>query len=119
MSYDVMVVKFAGKRPATPLDMQAAEVTSLGAAAQVRRSISVALPGTDWSDPTWGMFDGDGFSIEFNVGGGDPVGNIMLHLRGGGDALAAAARLATQMGCAAIDCQTDKFLDLAAPADEG
>jgi len=54
----------------------------LGSASTVRMSISQNLPGVDWSDPTWGIYDGDEFLIEFNTGEEDPIdmfaGAVML-----------------------------------------
>ena len=119
MSYDVMMLKFKGARPESPEEIEPEGLAPLGAAADVRRQISNVLDGTDWSDPPWGRFEGDGFSIEFNVGADDPIDSMMLHLRGGGDAIATVAKLAAQIGWAAIDCQTDAFIDLEAPSEEG
>jgi len=65
------------------------------------------------------MLNGDGFSIEFNVGDDDPIDNMMLHVRGGGDAIAAIMSFVTPMGWSALDCSTGEFLDPAAPSDEG
>lgn len=93
MSWDVMLFKFTGTPPATAEEIDDAELIPLGAAADVRASISAVLREVNWSDPTWGIFDGPGFSIEFNVGDDDPIQNMMLHVRGGGDAVSAITAL--------------------------
>jgi len=119
MSWDVMVFRFAGTRPASAEGMNDAERLPLGPAVEVRASISSALPQTSWNDPTWGIFDGDGLSIEFNVGDDDPIDNMMLHVRGGGNAIEAIMAFVAPLGWCALDCSTGEFLDSAAPSDDG
>ena len=119
MSWDVMVFRFDGLAPRTMDDMDSANMLPLGAAAEVRESIAAALKGVNWSDPTWGLYKGDGFSIEFNVGDDDPITDMMLHVRGGGEAIPAIMRFAVPQGWSALDCSTGEFLDPAAPSDEG
>ena len=73
----------------------------------------------DWSDPNWGIYKGGGFTIEFNVGKNDPIDHMMLHVRGGGDAIAAITHFARPLGCSALDCSTGEFLDLDNPSQAG
>jgi len=120
MSWDVMVFKFAGPPPATADDIDADALLPLGPAAEVRQKISAALPAVDWSDPSWAVFDGDGFSIEFNVGSDDAIKDMMLHVRGGGDgAVASIMSFVTPHGWSALDCSTGDFLNPAAPSAAG
>jgi hypothetical protein len=119
MSWDVMLFRFAGEAPASMDDINDAQQLPLGAAADVRAGISAGLTQTSWDDPAWGIFDGDGFSIEFNVGDDDPVDSMMLHVRGGGDAVAAIMSFAAPLSWAALDCSTGEFLDPAAPSERG
>ena len=120
MSWDVMVFNFGGEPPS--MDRLADDDTPLpplGPARQVRAAISAALPGVDWSDPTWGLYSGDGFSIEFNTGKEDPIDGIMLYVRGGGDAIAAVLRFANPNGWSLLDCSTSEFLDPRRPSQAG
>jgi hypothetical protein len=67
MSWDAMVLNLGGDPP--PADVADAEpVGPLGPAAKVRRNIAKYLPGVDWPEPSWGVYEGDGFTIEFNMG---------------------------------------------------
>ncbi|MGE3808440.1 MAG: hypothetical protein AB7K24_27570 [Gemmataceae bacterium] len=119
MSWDVMIFNAGGKTP-PPLDkLEHSDLLALGPAEQVRQRISALLAGVDWSDPTWGLYAEHGFSIEFNVGKNDPIANMMLHVRGGGDAIAAIARFAKPLGWTALDCSTSEFLDLDNPSQAG
>ncbi len=119
MSWDVMIFNTRGKTPPSIEEFQESDCESFGAAAAVRQGISMILPGIDWSDPTWGIYDGDGFSIEFNVGSEDPIESIMLHVRGGGDAISAITSFARPLGWTALDCTTGELLDLDNPSQVG
>ncbi len=112
MSWDVMIYNTHGVKPPSISDFQESDTKPLGPAAEVRNKLSSLLPGIDWSEPTWGVYDGDGFSIEFNVGKDDPITSMMLHVRGGGDAISAIAAFVDPMGCVAIDCSSCDFLEL-------
>src|SRR5262245_32541772 len=119
MSWDVMVFNYGGKPPSPDRMADAPPVGPLGPAAQVRKRIAAQLPGVDWTDPTWGLYDGDGFSIEFNTGNDDPIDSIMLHVRGGGDAIPAMLTFANPNGWSLLDCSTGEFLDPTNPSSEG
>lgn len=116
MSWDVMVFNFGGK---TPPQMEQIEESGMLPLEQARERISTLLGGVDWSDPTWGIYLGDGHSIEFNVGNTEPITNMMLHVRGGGDAIAAIIRFAKPLGWSVLDCSTGEYLDLENPSQAG
>ena len=119
MSWDVMVFHLRDK-PRSLDELKEENLLPLGAAGAVRAAISVSLhEQVDWSDPTWGLYGGDGFSIEFNVGKDDPIQNMMLHVRGGGDAISDILKIVAPNGWSALDCSTSDFLDPAAPSDAG
>lgn len=120
MSWDVVIVDSGGKTAACPLtDLEDDDFRPLGPADEVRHKLSSILAGIDWSDPTSGIFEGDGFSIEFNVGEDDPIQSIMLHVRGAGDAIAAIMSFVRPSGWSAMDCSTGEFLDPNNPSPEG
>jgi hypothetical protein len=91
----------------------------LGPAAAVREAISMALPGVDWTDPTWGLFEGNGFSFEFNMGKAEPSDGFMIHVRGGGDAVTALMELASQCGWYLLDTSTGEWMHHAENPAEG
>jgi hypothetical protein len=120
MSWDVVIVDSGGKTAACPItDLDDSDFNPLGPADEVRDKLSSHLPGIDWSDPAWGIFRGDGFSIEFNVLEDDPIQSIMLHVRGGGDAISAIMSFVRPLGWSALDCSTGEFLDPNNPSQEG
>jgi len=118
MSWDVMVFNYAGKPPA-PAAMDDVPPLPLGAAASVRANISRCLPGVDWSEPGWGIFEADEISVEFNIGDADPVDSLMLHVRGTGNPLPALLSIATGNSWSLLDCTTGQFIDPARPSSDG
>ena len=119
MSWDVMVFHLKGPAPSSLEQFQESDCQPLGTAAEVRQQISAKLGRVDWSDPHWGIYEEDPFSIEFNIGRQERVDNMMLHVRGGGDAVAALVRFARPLGWSVLDCSTGQFLDLDHPSQAG
>jgi hypothetical protein len=118
MSWDVMVLNYAGKPPLDG-DLRADDAQPLGPADTVRAAITRHLPGVDWSNPTWGLYEDQGFSIEFNTGDKTPIDSIMLHVRGNGDPLPALVAFANPNGWSLFDCTTGEFLDAMNPSSRG
>jgi hypothetical protein len=112
MSWDIYIQEFpagAAKVSDIPDDFRGGP---LGSRSELIAKIQDALPGADFSDPTWGDFEEDGFSIEFNMGPEEVCDSIMLHVRGGGHPVQTIARLLEHLNLRAIDCQTGAFFDV-------
>jgi len=89
----------------------------LGRQHEVLAAVTRAEPEAGLSDPTWGDLSGPTWSIELNIGSEDPVDSIMLHVRGSGDdVLARVFRLASALGCKALDCSTGELLTPRGPS---
>jgi hypothetical protein len=120
MSWDVIVFNFRGSPPRDLESFESHEPPeALGTPNTVSRSIDEFLPGVHWSDPTAGLYEGDEFTIEFNLGGGEIVNTMHLQVRGSGDAVAALMQFAVPCGWSLLDCSTSKFLDPNNPSTEG
>ena len=120
MSWDVLVLNYHGSPPADIDAMAAApDPEPLGDGESVRDAISQLLDGVDWTEPAWGVYFNDGYSIEFNVGREKTVDSIMLHVRGGGDAIAAMLQFAQPNNWSLFDCSTSEFIDPNSPSQEG
>jgi hypothetical protein len=117
MSWDVIVQNYRGNPP--PDDELDTEPEPLGSAATVRERIDAHLPGVVWSDDLHGVFVGEDFSIEFDIGDEEPVTTIMLSVRGGGDAFGALKSFAVPNQWSLFDCSESSFLDLDSPTAEG
>jgi len=110
VSWDVSV--FGGKEPppvgAFPPGW---EPEVMGSGDEVRGRISAYLPDVDWSDPTWGLYGGAGFTFEFNVGPEEPIRHLTVHVRGGGDAVADLLRFAIPNGWYLLDWSSGELID--------
>lgn len=85
MSWDVILMNVPSNvRSISELED---ELPILGSKIEVLSILSSALPSINLSDPTWGVMDGDNFSIEFSIGDKDPIQTIMLFVRGSDDAV--------------------------------
>jgi hypothetical protein len=85
--------------------------------AELVAAIRNAATTTTFSGPWFGVLDADGFSIEFSAGDGDPIGSVMLHIRGGDGALPVVRALSVALGRVAIDCSAGELMDFASPDD--
>jgi hypothetical protein len=119
MSWDVSV--FAAKVPPPPVaempDDWRGEI--IGTRDDVRAKISACIPGVNWSDPTWGVVDGEGFSFEFNVGRKEPNDGFIIHVRGGENAVPVLTRLGEQCGWYLLDCSQGEWLHYCSDTDSG
>ena len=119
MSWDVIIFNFEGDPPDFENLPEDFEPPLLGDAQTVRDRISEAIPGVDWSDPAWGVVEGDGWSIEFNHEATGQNDQIMLHVRGGGDPVTAIVKLCKANNWSAFDTSSGEFLDLDSPSMDG
>jgi len=69
--------------------------------------ITEVVPGADFTDPAWGKIDGPDFSIEVNIGEGDPVEGFAFHVRGGDQAAGIVADVLGHLGLRALDMGRD------------
>jgi len=118
MSWDVMIIR-------VPESIQTLEdlnehpdpnpLLPLCTRDEFQAKASSGFPGTDWSDPSWGIWAGEEGSVEFNVGDDEIVDNAMLHVRAADAVVARIIALIGQEGWKAIDTTAGEFL--AAPDD--
>jgi len=66
-----------------------------------------AAPAANFADPTWGVIDGPGFSIEVNIGPEDVLDSFAFHVRGGDEALFVVADILRELRLRAIAPGTD------------
>jgi len=120
MSWDVVVLNYGSSPPADVEEMgEVGEPDPLGSATAVRELISRHLDGVDWSDPTYGVYTGGEFTIEFPIRDEDPIDSLMLHVHGGGDAIQTLLRFAQPNNWTLFDCSTSEIIDPVSPSQEG
>jgi hypothetical protein len=85
----------------------------LGRRADILAGILRGAPQTDFSNPTWGVIDGPGYSIEVNIGADDPVESFAFHVHGGQEALLVVAGILAELRLRAIAPGTESgFFEL-------
>ncbi|MCP5537316.1 MAG: hypothetical protein H7A51_13930 [Akkermansiaceae bacterium] len=113
MSWDISV--YASSKAPQPVEQMPDDWTgdTLGTNREVRALISGCFPSVDWSDPFWGILRTDEYSLEFNMGRSaqvDSSDGFMIHVRGGGDAVAAMCALSVDTGWYLLDCSQSEWL---------
>lgn len=111
MSWDVSLYRFTRQYRTIEEIPGDEQPLPLGSLAEVQAAVSVVFPGTDWSDPVWGVYDSEFGSIEFNVGKDDPVQSLGLHVRASDAIVGGILHLCERVGCQAIDLTDGTFLD--------
>ena len=71
----------------------------------------------DFSDPSWGVLEGDAFSVEISMGRDEIVEGIGLHVRGADAAAGVVGNVIAHLGLRAVDCSTGDFFDPATALD--
>lgn len=119
MSWDVSLCRFSRRYESITDIPQDERLLVMGSLLDVQAAVSAVFPGTDWSDPSWGIYECQFGSIEFSVGRNDPVDGLMLHVRAGAPIVGGILQLCQRLSCQAIDCGDGSFLDRAADPAAG
>ena len=81
----------------------------IGKRSEIIDGIISIIPTADFSDPSWGQIDGQGWSIEVNLGPEEKCRGFALHVRGGDAAVGAVAAILQRLNLRALDSQTGEF----------
>ncbi len=114
MSWDIYIQDFPAPAKTVAEIPEDFQPRSVGRRADLISKIREVVPSADFSNPDWGVFEGDGFSIEFQMGDGELCRSITFLVRGGGNPAAVVAALLDRLQLRGIDCQTGEFFDLEA-----
>lgn len=88
----------------------------IGRRSDLIRAIAEVVPSADFSDPSWGIIGGDGFSIEVSMGSDEIVDCIALFVRGSDIAAGVVADIVGRLGLRALDAGTGDFFNPATAA---
>ncbi|MEA0737843.1 hypothetical protein QYY77_17505 [Xanthomonas campestris pv. campestris] len=111
MSWDVSIQRFSRRYSSVEEIPEDETCLPLGTRAEVQSTISSSFTGTDWTDPTWGIYDSPVSSIEFNMGNEDPNTGFMLHVRASEAVVPIIVNLCISNHWQAIDCSSGGFLE--------
>ncbi|GAB0152081.1 hypothetical protein [Marinobacterium sp. BA1] len=111
MSWDILIMNYRGNPPRVENMTDDDRPFCIGNAGHVRELINKQLSGVDWSDPSWGIYKGEGFSLEFSIGAEDEKDSFMVHVRGGGDPVATLMKISNPNDWSLLDCSSGDFID--------
>jgi len=81
----------------------------IGARSEIISMIKEVVPTANFSDPSWGLIDGNDWSIELNMGRAEECDGFAFHVRGGEDAVGVVAAILQHLDLRALDSQTGEF----------
>jgi hypothetical protein len=109
MSWDIFVQDLPREAKSVaeiPADFKPA---SIGKRSMIIEKIKEVVPTVEFSDPSWGRIDGDGWSIEVNIGTKEDCDGFAFHVRGGDAAVGVVAGILQHLELRALDSQTGEF----------
>lgn len=109
MSWDIFVQDFppdASSLEQIPADFKPAII---GQRSMIIEQIKAVVPCADFSDPAWGTIDGEGWSVEINIGSEEDCDGFAFHVRGGDAAVGIIAAILQHLKLRAVDSQTGDF----------
>jgi hypothetical protein len=109
MSWDIFVLNFPPEAKSVDEVPQDFQPTPIGNREEIIRKIKDVIPSTDFSNPSWGIIDGDNFSIEINLGDVEIVKDFAFHVRGGDEAVGTIAAILDKLKIRAFDPQSGDF----------
>lgn len=111
MSWDISICKFSRTYAAVEDIGDDERCFALGTRQEVHAAVSDVFGGTDWTDPTWGVYDAPFGSVEFNISDSDTVEGMMLHVRAGEQIVAPIVALCLRYGWQGFDISSGSFLE--------
>lgn len=82
----------------------------IGMRSEIIRKIKEVVPEADFSNPSWGIIEGDGFSIEANMGNEEECKGFVFHVRGGDNAAFVICEILKKLGLRAFDPSSETGL---------
>ena len=119
MSWDVSVQRLSREYENVEDIPNDEQCVPLGTVKEVQAVIDKYFPGTDWSDPAWGIYDSEIGSIEFNMGKEEPNRGFMMHIRARAEVVAPIVGMCLTEKWQAIDCGSGGFLEKSADPEAG
>jgi hypothetical protein len=116
MSWDIFVQDLPPDAKSVadiPADFKPA---SIGKRSMIIERIKEVVPTANFSDPSWGLIDGDGWSIEINIGANEDCDGFAFHIRGADAAVGVVAAILQHLKLRALDSQTGDFFVAGAEA---
>jgi hypothetical protein len=109
MSWDIFVLDFPRDTTTVEDVPEGFSPASLGKRSTIISRIEEVVPTANFSNLSWGLIDGDGWSIEVNIGDSEDCKGFVFHVRGGDEAVGVVAAVLQHLDLRAFDAQTGDF----------
>ena len=109
MSWDIIVQDLPGDALTVADIPDEFQPSPLGSRSDLIAKICEIVPDANFADPSWGIVEGNDWSIEISIGDDEVCQSFAFHVRGGGDAVGTVAAILDHLKLRAIDCQTSEF----------
>jgi hypothetical protein len=111
MSWDIFVQDFP-KEAKSVMDIpDNYRPKSIGTRSEIITKIIQIVPSADFSDPSWGLIDGDDWSIEVNLGADGTLDGFAFHVRGGDAAAGVVAAILDHLKLRAVETGDGDFFE--------
>jgi len=107
MSWDIFVQDIPREFTSVSVIPDDFDPKPIGSRTEIIEKICEVVPNVDFTNPTWGLIHGDGYSIEVNIGDEDPLMSFAFHIRGGDQAAFVIADILDRLNLRAFDPQSD------------
>lgn len=109
MSWDVFVQN-APREAKTVADIPADfRPTSIGKREEIVARIKEVFPTANFLDSSWGTIQGQGWSIELNMGSSEDCKGFAFHIRGRREAAEVVGAILDYLDLRAVDTETGEF----------
>lgn len=81
----------------------------IGKRSEIIDKIKEVVPAADFTDPSWGCIEDDGWSVEVNIGDAEECRGFAFHVRGDDAAVGVIAAILQHLNLRALDAQTGDF----------
>jgi hypothetical protein len=109
MSWDIFVQDFPPEAKCLveiPPDFKPA---LLGKRSLILEKIKEVAPNADFTEPSWGHIEGNGWSIEVNIGDEEDCSSFAFHVRGGDPAVGVVSAILKHLNLRAVDSESGDF----------
>ena len=111
MSWDVSIINFSRDYNSIEEIPDDEQPLNLGSRVEVHKAVSEFFPGTNWCDASWGVFDCQFGSVEFNLGKDDPSDSLMLHVRASNEIVPLIVAMCKKQNWSGLDCSNGEILE--------
>ncbi|TXK74515.1 hypothetical protein FU659_29170 [Paenibacillus sp. N3.4] len=115
MSWDVMFMKLPYKVTKVE-EINEDIIQVIGDRKEIVVILNEIFPDVDFTDPSWGGLDREGYSIEFNIPEEVNVTAVTLHVRGNNESIRALKEIHDKTGWTAMD---ETIIDFSSNPERG